>query len=118
VGELVEVVVECWLGGVVDVHIHVHVDGELIDVGEGVLVGIVGVGRRVTGWEEEAWLDGAAGQLLPGRKAGAVGGVVFVGDEGIGVREIARVEGCGGFVEFAEDFAAATGGVLVLLRCG
>ena len=46
-----------------------------------------------------------------------MGCVVFVRDEGIGVREIACVEACGGFVEFAEDFAAAAGGVLVLLRC-
>ena len=42
VGELVEVVVECWLRR--NVHIHVHVNGELVDIGEGVLVGVVGVG--------------------------------------------------------------------------
>ena len=112
--ELVEVVVKCWLRH--NVHIHIHVDGELVDVGEGILVGIVGVGRRVTGWEEEAWLDGAAGEVLPGRKAGAVGGVVFVRDEGVGVGKVACIEGCGWFVEFAEDFATAAEGVLVLLK--
>ena len=48
-------------------------------------------------------------------EAGAVGSVVFVGDEGVGVGKVACVEGCRGFVEFAEDFAAAAGGVLVLL---
>jgi len=105
--KLVEVILRHRLGCMVDVYVHVH--SELVDISEGVLISVVGVGRGIACWKEKARLNRSACEVLASSEASVMGGVVFVGDEGVRIGKVACVESVGCFIEFAEDFAAAAG---------